>query len=351
MIDPFVLLTPVLVLAVMALVRFIGCDITIGRDTGYVIFNPPGGGYFSQQTVTLASSLAGGGAQYTTDGSDPTSSSTAQVYTGPIPVSGTTTIKAVDLPPRETYYALPEGWGPIRSQTYIIGPITFQQFAELDDQTNMSPDPTAVTTPTTGPGSFAGSIAQNTLMVVWIYYRGPDDGSITVSSVTDPAGNSYFPAVGPTPQGTEPPALLGHRQEIWYAVITHTDTGGMPFTVTAHFTAPVTVDKAISAHAYVGANPSDPLDKASDMTPIVASASGLSGAVSAGPVTTNFARLVFAAAVYVNAAGGPGPGFRQRSALSGNVSEDADVPNLGQVVQATFAPATNPWIAQMCAFK
>ena len=341
MTDPFVLLTPVLVLVVMALLRFVGCDRVFGINPviGGVNFEPPPGGYFNAQMVTLSVDPPDATISYTTsDTGFPD-----QPYTGPILVSATTTIRAI-----ASKDGASSGVDPAK---YIIGPISFQQLAELDDQTNMSPDPTAVTTPTTGPGSFAGSIAQNTLMVVWIYYRGPDDGSIRVSSVTDRAGNSYFPAVSPTPQGPEPSALLGHRQEIWYAVITNTDTGGMPFTVTAHFTGPVTVDKAISAHAYVGANPSDPLDMAPDMTPIVASASGLSGTVSAGPVTTSFARLVFAAAVYVNAAGGPGPGFRQRSVLSGNESEDADVPNLGQVVQATFAPTTNPWIAQICAFK
>jgi hypothetical protein len=351
MIDPFVFLTPVLILTVMALLRFVGCDVVFGVDPVFLLdFNPPPGGYFSAQTVTLSCTDGGADISFTTDGSDP-GSSTTQHFTGSgsILVSATTTIKAVATVTEYGFHHVSSGVYPA---TYIIGPIMFQQLAEFDDQTNISPNPMAVSTPAApAPGSFTGSIAQNTLMVVWIYYRGPDDGSITVSSVTDAAGNSYLPAVGPTPQGAEATAFLGHRQEIWYGIIAKTDTGGLPFTVTAHFTAPITVDKAISAHAYTAANSGDPLDKALDMTPNVAGASGLSGAVSAGSVTTTNARLVFAAAVYVGAAGGPGGGFRQRSMLSGNVSEDADVPNPGQVVQATFTPATMPWIAQMCTFK
>ena len=339
MIDPFLLLTPILILVVMALLRFIGCDIVFGVNPIVLLYSdPPPDSYFQAQTVTLTCDDSGADLQYTTD-------SSYQHYSGPIQVSATTTIKAFGTVTEYGFYHFNTA---VFAFQYFIGPITFQQLAELDDATNASPDPTAVTT-----NAFAGNIGQGTLMVVWIYYSGPDDGSITVSSVTDPAGNSYTRAVGPTPQGPADPALAGYRQEIWYAVITSTNTGGAPFSVTAQFTGAITVDKAISAHAYVGANTGDPVDKAADMTtPIVAGSSGLSGAVSAGPVTTTNARLVFAAAVFINApAGGPGGGFRQQSMLAGNVSEDADVPNLGQVVQATFTATTNPWIAQMCAFK
>jgi Chitobiase/beta-hexosaminidase C-terminal domain len=340
MIDPFVVVTPILVLAVMALVRFVSCDKVFNVPPLFVFtFDPPPGGYFNPQMVTVSCNLSGD-MFYTTDGSDPKGSNTARKYTGPIQVSANTTISVYI-----TTGGIDSWDSQVVSGSYIIGPITSQQLQEFDDQTNASPDPTIVTT-----AAFTGNIALSTLIVVWVYYRGPDDGSITVSRVFDPAGNQYSRAVGPTPLGAEPPELLGHREEIWYGIITKTDTGGMPFTVSAQFTAPITLDKAISAHSYVGANPSDPLDVT---TPDLnsASASGLSGAVATGSVTTTNARLIFGAAVYVGAAGGPGAGFRQRSMLSGNVSEDADVPALGQVVQATFTPTGGPWIAQMCAFK
>jgi Chitobiase/beta-hexosaminidase C-terminal domain/Legume lectin domain len=57
------------------------------------IFGPSWGTYTSPQTVTISDSTPGATIYYTTDGSTPTQSS--PVYTGPITVSVTTTIKAI----------------------------------------------------------------------------------------------------------------------------------------------------------------------------------------------------------------------------------------------------------------
>lgn len=55
-------------------------------------FNPAGGTYSSAQSVSISCATSGATIRYTTNGSDPTSSSTT--YTGPITISSTTTIKA-----------------------------------------------------------------------------------------------------------------------------------------------------------------------------------------------------------------------------------------------------------------
>ena len=55
-------------------------------------FGPGGGTYSSAQNVALACSTVGATIRYTTDGSEPVSSSTA--YSTPIPLSSTTTLKA-----------------------------------------------------------------------------------------------------------------------------------------------------------------------------------------------------------------------------------------------------------------
>src|SRR5258705_3874816 len=58
-------------------------------------FNPPGGSYATAQSVTLATTTAGASIRYTLDGSTPTATST--LYTGPIGISTTTTVKAIGI--------------------------------------------------------------------------------------------------------------------------------------------------------------------------------------------------------------------------------------------------------------
>ncbi|MEO5715665.1 MAG: chitobiase/beta-hexosaminidase C-terminal domain-containing protein [Luteolibacter sp.] len=58
-------------------------------------FSPAPGGFSDPQTVTLTSATSGASVRYTIDGSDPTANS--PLYTGPIAVATTTTIKAISV--------------------------------------------------------------------------------------------------------------------------------------------------------------------------------------------------------------------------------------------------------------
>lgn len=57
-------------------------------------FSPPPGTYTSAQTVSISSSTAGAAIRYTTDGSTPTPT-TGTLYSGPINISATTTVRAI----------------------------------------------------------------------------------------------------------------------------------------------------------------------------------------------------------------------------------------------------------------
>ncbi len=74
-------------------------------------FSPAGGTYSSAQNVTISCATAGATIRYTTDGSTPTSTST--VYTGPISVTSTKTVKAIAMASGMTNSA-------VASATYTI---------------------------------------------------------------------------------------------------------------------------------------------------------------------------------------------------------------------------------------
>ncbi|WP_225409645.1 polysaccharide lyase family 7 protein [Stigmatella hybrida] len=76
-------------------------------------FSPTPGTYSSTQTISLSSATAGASIRYTTDGNIP-SSTTGILYTGPLTLSTTATLKAIA-------YQSGLSPSPVRSGTYTIG--------------------------------------------------------------------------------------------------------------------------------------------------------------------------------------------------------------------------------------
>jgi hypothetical protein len=123
-------------------------------------FNPPAGTYSSAQSVALSSTTPGATIRFTLDGSNPTAT-TGTVYSGPIAVNSTTTVKAI---------ATASGFvdSPVSSATYTI-------------------TQPAAAAPTFSPGSGTYTTAQ----------------SVTLSTSTPGATIRY------TTNGTNPTATTG----------------------------------------------------------------------------------------------------------------------------------------------
>ncbi len=68
---------------------------TINPAAAAPTFSPAGGTFTAPQTVTISDTTSGATIYYTTNGSDPTTSTSRQQYTAPITISATTTLSAV----------------------------------------------------------------------------------------------------------------------------------------------------------------------------------------------------------------------------------------------------------------
>jgi hypothetical protein len=88
------------------------CNFSLGTVAAPV-FNPAAGTYSSAQTVSISTTTSGASIRYTTNGTTPTSIS-GTVYSGPVSLSATTTLKAIA-------YASGFNDSNVTSGTYTIG--------------------------------------------------------------------------------------------------------------------------------------------------------------------------------------------------------------------------------------
>lgn len=109
----------------------------VGLHAATPTFSPAGGIYASAQSVTIATATAGAAIRYTTDGSTPSATNGA-LYTGPVTVASSTTLKAV---------AIASGMADsaVASATYTI--------SNLVNLGDIADSFTASSTPTTNNGS------------------------------------------------------------------------------------------------------------------------------------------------------------------------------------------------------
>ena len=327
MMNLLLLLAPILLLAIVALLGFVGCSFHSGAAT--VTVDPP-----SNPTAIAGDSWVqvswdpymgatdyivnrGTAAGVYTSLPDPKSTSTS--YLDTTATDGTTYHYAVQVTTSDGT----SGYSADVAAT--PGAITYVQRAEIDVQGNG----TTVTS-----NAFPNALTAGNLLVVWVWYKAA--GASNVAQIADSVGNQYLgPIAGPTAGAG---ALAGYAQEIWYA---KNIVGGLGVKVTATLTGNTT-ERAISAHEYAGADPNNPFAD-------VAAMAGNGANATVGPVTIKNAKMIFAGAIFP-LQGNPGTGFTQRSALQGNVTEDQPVKMPGSF-SATFTNTAQDWVAQMVTFR
>ncbi len=330
--DPFLLLTPILVLGVLALFGFVGCGLSdfnkpplaptlnaVGGDERvYLFWDPSEGGDLYDYQVWRSTTAGGPYALVTS------LSPTARSFTDRSLTNGTEYFYLLRASEgRGTYYS-EETFADSAEIAATPAAAEFKQLTEGSDFANGK---------TVGTAPFGDVVRASSLIVVWVWYN---DSSVHVETVTDSRGNVYLPAADPVRGQNN---LNAFKQEIWYLGNVN---GGPDVVVTATFSVANGAEKRIVAHEYSGLHPSDPLDKNADTV-------GASANASSGSVTSADAVLVFGAAVF-DAQGDAGPGFQKRSGLGQNVTEDRRADASG-TAEATFVNTAQEFIAQVVTFK
>jgi hypothetical protein len=236
-------------------------------------FSPAPGDYTTGQSVTLACSTPGVTIYYTTDGSNPTTSSTP--YVAPIPVSETTTIKAIAA-----------------GNGYAAGSIANGVYEIVASAPTFSPPPgtyttaQAVTLASNTPGATIyyttdGSTPTTSSMT----YSGPITVSATTTIKAMAGGNNYDPGAVATgvfriaasaPTFTPLPNTYTSPQSVTLADATpgvsiyYTTDGSAPSTSSTPYLGPVTISTTTTIKAIAAGNGYDPSAAAIGVFKIVA---------------------------------------------------------------------------------
>ena len=223
-------------------------------------FVPAEGAYASPQTVTIASATPGATIRYTLDGTPPTSAS--PVYTGPISVPGTTTVRAIATKP-----GLADSASAAATYTIVSASVSAPTFTPLEG-TYATPQSVSITTatagatihytldgtnPTTASAVYTGPISVPTTTTIRALAVKPGLGDSPISS----AIYAIVPAtpVVSAPTFTPPSASYAAAVSVSIttatagATIHYTLDGTNPTTASAVYSGPITVTSATTIRA------------------------------------------------------------------------------------------------------
>jgi hypothetical protein len=222
-------------------------------------FSPAGGAYTAAQSVTISDATSGATIYYTTNGTEPTTSSTA--YTGPITVSSTEMLEAIA--------AVTGGTSPVASASYTInllpvvatptfspagGTYPSAQSVTISDATSGATIyyTTNGTTPTTSSDAYTGPItvsSTETLKAI-AAATGDDDSAVASAAynITPPERVStptFSPAAG-TYTSTQSVTISDATSG---ATIYYTINGTTPGTSSTEYSGPITVSSTTTLEA------------------------------------------------------------------------------------------------------
>jgi hypothetical protein len=162
-----------------------------------LIFTPPAGSYSSPQAVTITTPLSPATIYYTTDGSQPTTSST--VYTNPVQVSSPLILNAIVVASASASYSIASS--PVTAIAPAFSPATGSYSSPLSViLSTTTPDATIYyttdgSTPTTASTPYQTVITVTTSETIKAIATAPGSSASAVSSAT------YTITAGPTPSG------------------------------------------------------------------------------------------------------------------------------------------------------
>ncbi len=247
-------------------------------------FSPaPIGTFTTSQSVTLTDSTAGAKIYYTTNGSTPTTASTQ--YTGPIPVSVTTTINAIAAVNGSGTSTVAIGTYTITAATpsFSPAPATYStsQSVTLTDSTagakiyytTNGSTPTTASTQYTGPIPVSATTTINAIAAV----NGSGPSAVAIGTYTIGAAT---PSFSPAPATYTTPQSVTLTDSTPGAIIYYTTNGSTPTTASTQYTGPIPVSVTTTVNAIAAVNGSGPSAVTSGTYTIVAGPALVESAVS-----------------------------------------------------------------------
>jgi hypothetical protein len=181
-----------------------------GSQVATPAFSPATGTYSSAQSVVISTATSGASIRYTTDGSNPTSS-TGTIYSGPATVSSSLTLKAIayksgmtDSAVASADYTISSGGGTVAAPTFSPPGGTYSSTQSVTISSTTSGASIRYTTDGSTPSSSAGtlysgpvSISSNLTLKAIAYKSGMTDSAVASANYAlQVAPPSFNPASG-----------------------------------------------------------------------------------------------------------------------------------------------------------